>query len=249
MCLIETEAEDLEGIEMGTEEVALGIDLGDEAVDAGGVIDILAVVALKKAGQPRGVELTGEPAVAAEVTPLSIVEQRADAIAVSLIVERERLAGEGAHHPMEEVIVGLDAEVVVFLQFRDEAIGIPRATDLMQIEDVEEGVGHLFIALARHAWSCIRATSVDPALLGYLLCQCQNRIEIREEAVLIDVDGDVTLLVLEHREEIAIGRLIREAHTRIARLLVEGTRGEIEFLVEGATVELNAHERNERMKK
>jgi len=225
---------------MRTEQAALSIDLGNQAVDTGCMVDVLAIITLEESAQHRRMELTSKPAMAAKVSALSIVEQSADAIAMTLVVEIECLVGECANHPVEEVVIGLDALVAIFLELRDETIGIPRTTNHVKVEDVEERIGHRSIALTRHSRACVRATGIDPLLLLYPLRKRKHSIEIGDKAILIDIDGNIALLVLQHLEEIAIGCLIGQTHTRIACLLVEGAAEQVELLVEGTTVEFDS---------
>ena len=233
--LVEPESDALHERERGTTQTATGISLVDDGIDAHPVVDLLHIVSLEEACQQTGIVLTGKPGVQATV------ETRGEAIGMTHIVEIQRLAGEGAHQPTEEVVIRLLALVTIAPEFGNEAIGIPSLAYLVQIEDVEERIGHFGSSLSGHTLAGIRAADIDPAFDLCLPCQGQNRIEVGDEAILIDIDGDVAGLVLEHRVEVAIGRLVGEPDAGIARLLVESTTEQVELLVEATAIELDSN--------
>ena len=198
------------------------------------MIDFLHIIPFKQASQQTCIVLTCEPGVETKV------ETRGDAIGVMLIVEIQGLSRKSAHQPMEEVVIGFNALVTVAFEFRDETIGIPGPANLVQVEDVEERIGHLGISLARHTFSRIRTTDVDPTFNLRPFCQSQNRIEVGNEAIFIHIYGDVSSLVLQHFEEISICRLVGETNAGISRLLIQSTAEQVEFLVETTAIELDA---------
>lgn len=241
---VQTEAEAGESVEAGARKRTLvarrrkAIALVDHRIDTPLMIDALEVIALEEAGQEAGRELTGKPCVLAEQSAVGRIEHGGDAIGMLAIVEVEGLAGEGTHHPMEEVVVRLEATVAVLAKLGYEAIGIPRTTDQPEVEDVEERIGYQRIARTRAALAGIRTADVDPSLVGCLTCKGKYGIEIGQEAILVDVDGNVARLVLEHPEEVAIGRLVGKAYAGIASIFVQTTAQEVQLLVERAAEEL-----------
>lgn len=213
---------------------ALSISFVDDGINARPVIDFLRIITFKKMCQQPRVILTSEPSMETEI------EMSSYTIMMTHIVEIQGLSGESTYQPMEEVVIWLDALIAVTLKFGDETISIPSLSNLMQVEDVEERIGHHEVSPARHSLSCIRTTDIDPSLFLCLPGQCQHCIKVGNEAIFVHIYGDVACLVLQHLKKVTIGSLINETNAWISRLLIQSATEQVKLLVEATTIKLNA---------
>jgi len=197
------------------------------------MVDILPIVAFKEMGQDTWIVLTREPRVKTKV------EAGCDAIGVSFVVEIQGFARESAHHPVEEIVVRLDALVAILLEFGNETIGVPSSTNIMQVEDIKKRIGHRRITFTWHTPASIRAPDIDPPFGLRLFGQDQHCIEIGDEAILIDIDGDVAGFVGKHRVEVPVSRLVGETNARVSGLLIQALAEQVKFLVEATTIKLD----------
>ena len=117
---------------------------------------------------------------------------------------------------------------------------LPHATDLLQVKDVEEGIGHNRIAPSRTARRAIRTTRIGIAMLQHIFGKVEHCIQVCNIRILIDIDRYVTVGVVKHCEEIAIGCLVSKSHTRIACTLEQLSCLFIELKRERSCVELHA---------
>ena len=123
-----------------------------------------------------------------------------------MLLRRKIKGAEVVGYPMEERIIRLQ---VVPAAFQGGIIEL--CADQLEVEYIEERIGNRRISAARKGFTApVRATRIGVPLLPDTSNQIKHGLGIDDECILIDIYGDIALLIGKHGIEISVRGSVRQ---------------------------------------